>query len=183
MIIANIQNGDIRNQKELNTIISNTAGALSPAQYDRCVKALQDTLNGKDIEINVDKSYIENDMGYTISDSDWKVAKTLARRKAVQWSADNNNLEPDKDTMISILEDTIMNRGGIGTSEYSQVDLYNANIVQVLDDPDDSENYQIVYFKDGHTSRVYRGEVDRLLQSQNHITESDIRFTEEGGMM
>lgn len=183
MIIANIQNGDIRDQKELDTIISNTAGALSPAQYDRCVKALEDTLNGKDIEINVDKSYIENDMGYTISDSDWKVAKTLARRKAVQWSADNNNLEPDKDTMISILEDTIMNRGGIGTSEYSQVDLYNANIVQVVDDPDDSENYQIVYFKDGHTSRVYRGEVDRLLQSQNHITESDIRFTEEGGMM
>lgn len=181
MIIANIQSGDIRSQGELNTVISNTTGALSPAQYDKCLKALENTLNGNDIEINVDKSYIENDMGMAISDSDWKVAKRIARRKSVQWSADHDNISPDKGTMINILEDTLVNRGGIGTSEYSSVDLYNANIVQVVDDPDDPDNYQIVYFKDGRSYRVYRGEVDNLVQG--NTTEADIKFTQEGGMM
>lgn len=183
MIIANIQNGDIRNQRELDKVILNTVGALRQDQYNKCVKALQDTLNGKDIEINVDKSTVETNMGVSISDSDWKVAKLLTRRKAVQWSADHDNMAPDQDTLANILEDTITKRGGIGTSEYNQVDLYNANMLQVEDDPEDPTNYQIVYFKDGHSYRVYRGYVDRLLQSDNHVTESDIKFIQEGGMM
>lgn len=178
-LIANIQSGDIRSEQELQQVIAQT-GPVSPSQYQKLISTLENTMNGKDIEINVTKEEIQNSMnGMQISAGDLKMAKTLARRKSVLWSQEHDGIEPNewqkRDFVIQSLTEDI----SVGRNKYNEVSEMKSNILNILStgDPD----YKTVVFKDGKSYDVYIDDVEELLKGTK--TEADIQFTREGGMM
>ena len=179
-LIANIQSGDITTEGELQQVISRTGAAVSADQYNKLVTTLQDTQNGKDIEMNVDKSSVESGLnGMSISDGDFKIAKTIARRMCVQWSQEHNGMEPNDWQKRDFVIQALTNNISIGGSSYSDVEERKSNIANVFDT--DDPDYKTVVFTDNNSYDVYVGDVQALLDGTK--TEADIQFTREGGMM
>lgn len=183
-IKALIENGTIRNNKDLGDFLEAGNFNLSDTDLNTIQKYLADRTNGTgafSVKIPWKAEDLASDMGLKASDiPDYKLEMAKVKTRAWVWDdKDETGHMPSDNDIRKRMEYYLYEDVDAGTGTVSRADLGLAGIADVIDIG--NPNYQIVRFNDGRTYTVYRGDVDKLLNGS--MSQSDLDFDQQQGMM